>query len=136
MIAVDTNMIACTVFQTPRSKQVKRLSEAEPSWHVPTLWSSGFMNVAALYLRKGAIYFVKMIDISHQAYEIVGGSERRVAPANVIESVRRSGCSACDCGFRALADCLKTTLLTHYRQVRRTFPNMAPAPANYLAQFS
>ena len=54
--------------------------------------------------------------------------------ARVVELVRRSSCSAYDCGFVALAEEHRAPLVTSDARVLRGFPDMAVAPASSLGR--
>ena len=56
-------------------------------------------------------------------------SEFELDSLGVLELVRDSECSACDCEFIALAARLETKLVTMDKKLLRFFPNLAVALA-------
>ena len=57
----------------------------------------------------------------------MAGSEFELDSLGVLELVRDSDCSACDCEFIALAATLETKLVTMDKKLLRSFPNRAVA---------
>jgi len=63
----------------------------------------------------------------------MAGREYSVPTAPVLELAARSGCSAYDCEFVALARDLGVSLITADRRVLRAFPGIAVSPEAFVA---
>lgn len=62
------------------------------------------------------------IQITHEAERAMAGREYSVVSHHVLQLAARSGCSAYDCEFVALAQDLAVPLITADRALRRAFP--------------
>ena len=60
------------------------------------------------------------------------GLEYIVRSAHVIQLAERSGCSAYDCEFVAVAEDLAVRLVTADRQVLQAFPSIAVSPDKFI----
>ncbi len=124
MIVVDVNTIAYLWIPGEMTRLAERALAIDPHWVTSILWRSEFRNILAGYLRRGNL------DTS-SATRCLGGAETQLAayeyliPSSlVMEKVAGSNCSAYDCEYVALADDLKTMLVTSDRQVLDQFPGL------------
>ncbi|MGD2083098.1 MAG: type II toxin-antitoxin system VapC family toxin [Chromatiales bacterium] len=122
MIVVDTNVISYLLLPTPHTAAAERLLQTEPSWAAPLLWRSEFRNVLALYLRKHLLRLDQALRLQERAEALLAGKEYQVTSATVLALAERSGCSAYDCEFVALAQDLGTSLVTADQAVLQAFP--------------
>ncbi|MGH8802486.1 MAG: type II toxin-antitoxin system VapC family toxin [Casimicrobiaceae bacterium] len=129
MIVVGTNVLAYLYLPGALTRAAEALLERDPEWVSPILWRSGFWNILAGYLRRGAMTFDNALIIQEEAEDLLSGAEYEVDSRSVLELVRDSECSAYNCEFVALARRLGTTLVTADTKVRRAFPTIAVALA-------
>lgn len=124
MIVADTNVIVYLSMQGEKSSLAAKAFEKDNQWIAPLLWQSEFLNVLALYLRKGIVSFEEACQILEKTRELIR-LEYEVAPENVLRLVAASKCSAYDCEFIALAQELDIRLLTEDKQILEQFPETA-----------
>lgn len=132
MIVVDTNVISYLYFPSNETELVEKLYQKDPVWSVPFLWRSEFRKVATLYLRKGILAYEAVKDAAHHAEELLWGYEEMVESEEVFPIILKSGCSAYDCEFVALAIRLNTYLITYDKKIISEFPQVALRPEQYL----
>ena len=133
MIVVDTNVIAYLYLPTEFTAQAEQLLEREPVWTAPVLWRSEFRNVLTLYLRKELIDFEKALQLQMEAESLMEDNEYEIGSLDILKLVREGRCSAYDCEFVALANSLRTTLVTVDQSILREFPNSASSLPSFLA---
>ena len=125
MIIVDTNVLAYLYLPGEYTEAAEALLEREPEWAAPSLWRSEFRSILAGYLRRGNLTFEQACSLQSEAEGLLIGSEYEVDSLRVLELVRDSDCSAYDCEFIALANTLKTKLVTMDGKLLRAFPEIA-----------
>ena len=133
MIVVDTNILGYLYLTSERTTQAEALYRKDPLWAAPRLWRSELRNVLVYYLRKKILSLGDANRIMEAATDLFGGKEYEVASLLVLELALKSGCSAYDCEFVALAQALQTRLVTVDRQVLEQFPDFAVDLEGYLA---
>ena len=129
MIVVDANVIACLYLPGTHTSRAEALLEHDPEWAAPVLWRSEFRKILAGYLRRKTLSFEKAAAVQREAEDLLRGLEFDVDSRDVLELVRDSDCSACDCEFAALALKLGTQLVTMDRKLLRAYPKHAVALA-------
>ena len=127
MIVVDSNVIAYLYLPGEFTAAAEALLERDPEWAAPVLWRSEFRNILAGYLRRGALTFEQALALQREAESLLAGLEYEVDSRSVLELVRDSDCSAYDCEFVALAEKLKTKLVTMDKKLLKAFPGKAMA---------
>ena len=127
MIIVGSNIVAYLYLPGEYTASAETLLESDPHWAAPILWRSEFRNILAGYLRRGSLTFRQAHDLQTEAEDLLRGAEYEVDSLSVLELVRDSECSACDCEFVALAMKLGTKLVTMDGQLLRAFPNITVA---------
>jgi predicted nucleic acid-binding protein len=125
VIVVDTNVIAYLWLPGTSTSKAEALLQADPEWAAPVLWRSEFRNVLAGLLRRGEVDLETAIRLAEASEEHMRGREFSVGPAEVLERVVASRCSAYDCEFVVLAEELGVALVTTDRQVLKSFPQTA-----------
>lgn len=68
------------------------------------------------------------LEVMELAESLLTGSEYQVASGAVLELAARSGCSACDCEFAALAQDLGIPLVTSDKRMLSAFGSLAVSP--------
>jgi predicted nucleic acid-binding protein len=127
MIVVDSNVLVYLYLPGEYTADAEALLESDPEWAAPVLWRSEFRNVLAGYMRRKTLTFGQAYAVQREAENLLAGSEFEVDSHAVLELVRDSDCSACDCEFIALATKLNTKLVTMDKKVLRAFPKRAVA---------
>ena len=127
MIVVDTNIIAALYLPSDLTAQAENLLQREPQWAAPVLWRSEFRNVLALYLRKKILSFDEAYRIQSEAESLLADNEYDMASFEILQLAEKSGCSAYDCEFVALAKRLNTPLFTQDKQILAAFSDVAAA---------
>jgi predicted nucleic acid-binding protein len=125
MIVVDTNIIAALYLEAQRSSQAEQLLVKNSNWAAPILWRSEFLNVLALYIRKGYLSLAQANQIMQEAMRLMQGREYEIVSLHVLELVNSSHCSAYDCEFVALAQDIETSLVTLDKKILNNFPEVA-----------
>lgn len=123
MIVVDSNVLAYLYLPGERTADAEALLVQDPEWAAPVLWRSEFRNILAGYTRRKTLTFEQACSLQKEAEDLLSGAEFEVDSRAVLELVRDSDCSACDCEFIALAIKLDTKLVTADKKVLRAFPN-------------
>ena len=132
MIVVDTNVISYLYFPSNETELVEKLYQKDPVWSVPFLWRSEFISVGTLYLRKRILTYEAVKDAAQRAEELLWGYEEMVESEEVFPIILKSGCSAYDCEFVALAIRLNTYLITYDKKIISEFPQVALRHEQYL----
>jgi len=73
------------------------------------------------------------IRAAERAVHVLKGDQIPVAMPDVLELALRSGCTAYDCEFVAVAKELEATLVTSDRQLLSAFPETAVSPEAFVA---
>jgi predicted nucleic acid-binding protein len=127
MIVVDSNVLAYLYLPGEYTAAAEALLEQDSDWAAPILWRSEFRNILAGYMRRKAITFEQTYSLQREAESLLEGAEFEVETLAVLELVRDSDCSACDCEFIALAVRLDTIMVTMDKKLLRAFPKRAIA---------
>jgi len=122
MIVVDSNILAYLYLPGDFTEQTERLLAQDPDWVAPSLWRSEFRNILAGYMRRGTLTFDQAYATQREAEALLSEKEYDIDSFEVLDLVRKSDCSACDCEFVALAMKLQTRLATMDKKLLRNFP--------------
>ena len=133
MIVVDANLLIYFYVAGQRTKQAEAVLARDPVWAAPLLWRAEFRNVLAGLVRKKALALEDAIQIVSVAEHSMGGREYSVISHEVLRMAARSGCSAYDCEYVALAQDLGVPLVTADHQLLEAFPSVAVAPDVFVA---
>jgi predicted nucleic acid-binding protein len=128
VIVVDTNVISYLLIRGDRSEAVDRLLETDGEWIAPRLWVDEFLNVLATYERNGLLETEELSPILNDALGLMQDSSYEVSPERVLAVARRTGCSAYDSQYVALAEDLGVKLFTCDRKVLKNCPDVAVEP--------
>lgn len=125
MIVVDVNVLAYLWIPGEMTPLAEDALARDPHWVSSILWRSEFRNILAGYLRRGDLD-QSAVDRCLDGVEAqLAGHEYLVPSGLVMRKVAASTCSAYDCEYVALAEDLKTTLVTSDRQILTEFPTLA-----------
>lgn len=125
MIVVDTNVIAYLWLPGERVAAARPLLARDERWVAPPLWRSEMRNVLATLVRTRHLRLDRALEVAGQAEEQMASSAIPVASEEVLNLAARSGCSAYDCEFVALAMGLDVPLVTCDRRLAKAFPGVA-----------
>lgn len=122
MIVVDTNVLAYLLIPGRFTERAEHWLQTDPQWAAPRLWRSELGNVLATYVRAGSLPLADAVTLHRRAGLIIGPDEYEVEMSDVLTLSARSGCSAYDCEFVALAEFLDVPLLTADARLHQAFP--------------
>jgi predicted nucleic acid-binding protein len=134
VIVTDTNLLVYLYVRGQHTERAERVLARNPRWAAPLLWRSEFRNVLLGLVRRTALRFEDAVRIVADAEHWMSGREYTVASPDVLRLSARSGCSAYDCEFVALADDLEIPLVTTDRALLKAFPSLAVAPETFTAR--
>lgn len=132
MIVVDTNIIGYLYLSSERTEQAEQALLKDAEWVAPLLWRSEFRSVLAQYMRRGILRVEEAEQVMDEAQALMLGHEYEVVSSDVLRLVARSGCTAYDCEFAALAQELGIPLVTVDRELLREFPEIAVGLEEYV----
>lgn len=133
MIVADTNLLIYLYVQGQRTEESEAVLRRDALWAVPLLWRSEFRNSLIGLVRAHALQLDDALAMSEEAERWIAGQEYSVLSRQVLMLASRSGCSAYDCEFVALARDLEVPLVTTDRQVLKAFPTIAVSPSTFTA---
>ena len=133
MIVVDTNLLVYLYVEGEHTTQAEGVLRKDGAWAAPLLWRSEFRNVLAGLVKGRALRLEDAIVIVRQAEQGMAGREYSVVSHEVLQLAARSGCSAYDCEFVALARDLGASLVTRDQRILKAFPSVAVTPSRFIA---
>jgi predicted nucleic acid-binding protein len=125
MIVVDASVVVGILINGKHTAAATDLLIREQQWAAPLLIRHELQTVFATHMRLRDYDLRLALTALHDAEEIFGGRLYDVATLDVLELAQRSGCSAYDCEYVALAMDLGVPLLTLDRQLLNAFPRVA-----------
>ena len=131
MIVVDVNVLAYLWIPGEWTDLAERALARDAQWATSILWRSEFRNILAGYLRRGSIAPAIAQRCLEGAEAQLSGREYVLPSPLVMRKVAESTCSAYDCEYVALAEDLKTKLVTTDKQILRDFPEWAVSLREY-----
>ncbi|MBI4871261.1 MAG: type II toxin-antitoxin system VapC family toxin [Candidatus Riflebacteria bacterium] len=123
MIVADTNLIAYLLIPGEHTSVAKAVLKKDPAWHAPTLWRTECVSVLLKHLKRGDFGPDVALDLIDSALELMKTGEHHVRQADVLRLAQKSGRSAYDCDFVALAQDLNLTLVTADERLAGAFPD-------------
>lgn len=129
MIVADTNLLIYLYVQGQRTAESEAVLRRDPVWTAPLLWRSEFRNALIGLVRKDALALDEALSMVDEAERWLAGREYSVVSRHVLTLAEKSGCSAYDCEFVALAQDLAVQLVTADRQILKAFPTIAISPS-------
>lgn len=133
MIVVDTNVLARLVLPGVDTALAEAVHRRDPDWVAPPLLYSEIRNVLVTMIRHGELRKEQALAAATEAVIVMKGDQVPAATPDVLELAMRSGCTAYDCEFVAVAKELEATLVTSDRQVLAAFPETAVSPEAFVA---
>ena len=133
MIVADTNLLIYLYVQGQRTAESEALLQKDAVWTAPLLWRSEFRNALIGLVRTDALQLEEAMSMIDEAERWLNGHEYSVVSRQVLALASRSGGSAYDCEFVALAQDLEVPLVTNDRQILKAFPTIAVSPSAFTA---
>ena len=131
MIVADTNLFAYLYLRGEQTPLAEAVFLRDPVWAAPLLWRSEFRNILAGLIHRKSLTLPVAIDLLREAEAWMRGQEYAVVSDHVLGLATRSGCSAYDCEFVALAEDLNVKLVTNDRQILKLFPRISVSPIDF-----
>jgi predicted nucleic acid-binding protein len=131
VIVVDTSVLVDLWVQGPRTPIAEAVHRRDPEWAAPALWRSEFRNALAALVQHRAIALDVALHLVVQAERAMAGREYTIVSHRILTLAARSGCSANDCEFVALAQEVQRPLVTTDAEVLRAFPRVAVRPETF-----
>ncbi|MEM9758080.1 MAG: type II toxin-antitoxin system VapC family toxin [Pseudomonadota bacterium] len=125
MIVVDTDVIAAFWIKTARTDLAHRARRRDADWIAPLLWRSEMRSVLRQYLTHDLLAYADALWTAEKAEAMLAGQEYAVRTPAVLKLVERTGHSAYDCEFVALAEAQGVPLVTGDRRLAERFPQVA-----------
>lgn len=122
MIVVDVNVLAYLWIPGELTSLAERALARDAHWVSSILWRSEFRNILAGYVRRGALDPGAVDRCLSGAESQLAGFEYLIPSELVMKKVAASTCSAYDCEYVALAEDLRTKLVTSDKQILAAFP--------------
>ena len=132
VIVADTNLLFYLRVGGQHRDSAEAVFRRDPVWAMPALWRSEFRDALANLLRLRTLALDDAIAFARDAEARMTGREYQVVSHQVLALASRSGCSAYDCEFVALAEDLSVPLVTSDREILRAFPGRALSPETFL----
>lgn len=131
MIVVDVNIIAYLWIPGEMTPYAEAVLHRDPHWVSCFLWRSEFRNILAGYLRRGQLTSIQVERCLYEAEWQMAGHEYFIPSSLVMNKVTASSCTAYDCEYVALADDLKTILVTCDGKLLKEFPELTVSIKKY-----
>ena len=132
MIVVDCNIIAYLWLPGDKTPLVEQILRKDADWIAPLLWRFEFQNVLSGYLRLKKIDLAAAQKIVFHAEESFSNHEFIPSAAKVLALACQSSCSAYDCAYVALAQEMKTKLVTTDKRIIDNFSPLAIGAAEFV----
>ena len=133
MIVADTNLLVALWAGGRQAAVAEAVRRRDARWVAPRLWRSEFRN-AILGMTKARLLTSDLaLTLASDVEEAMANHEYDVVTRDVLTLALRSGCTAYDCEYVALAHALDVPLVTFDGDVRRAFPARAVAPEIFVA---
>jgi len=132
VIVIDANIFIPFLVPDAGSAAVESVFLREQDWIAPPLIRSEFRNILATMIRRRMIDFPTALVSMEEAERLLEGNELPVNSLDVLSLAARSGCTAYDCEYVALAQTLRIPLVTRDKQVLAAFPGIAVSPEQFL----
>jgi len=125
MIVVDNDVISYFWLDATRTEAARAVRQRDGDWVAPRLWQSEFRNVLYQHMRHRDLPLEDALRIMRDAEEDLADRTFEVQSESVLQLVERSGHSAYDCEYVALAQRLGVPLVTGDKRLAQVFPETA-----------
>jgi predicted nucleic acid-binding protein len=132
VIVADANLLVALWVGGRQAVVAESVRRRDAWWVAPRLWRSEFRNALLGMIRARLLDLGRALTVERDVEEAMTNDEYDVATQDVLALALRSGCTAYDCEYVALAEAFDVPLVTFDGEVRRAFPDRAVAPEAFL----
>lgn len=122
MIVVDVNVVVHLLTASGKHDAARALWERDPDWRLPALWRHEFLNVLATMTREGYLSQEDAATLWERALSLLAAAEATVDWVHALDLAIGCRISAYDAQYVAVAQSLKTSLVTEDARLRKAFP--------------
>jgi predicted nucleic acid-binding protein len=134
MIVADATLIIHFSMPGSKTEQAEAVRRKDPTWAAPPLWEYEVLNVIWTYVHFKDLPLMQALEHWEVAQDLIGERTYRMAPAEVLRLAAKSGHSAYDCQYVAVAQQLDAWFVTSDAGALATFPEIAISPDDFLAR--
>ena len=132
VIVVDVNIVVPLFLDRPTTPIVRRLSEDEGDWRLPSLWRAEFLNILSSYNKFMGIPKIKAQEIWAQVNRLDLIHVEPVDHVWALELSMDKKLSGYDALYAALALKLDCPFVTYDEKLRKALPGVAASPEEYI----
>ena len=132
LIVVDTNVIAHLMGDDAPADAAHAVMSVDAHWVAPAIWRSELRNVLVRSCRARRLHWEECPRIMEFAERRMEGGSHEMPSASVLAFARRTGCTAYDSEFGALAEELAVPLVTTDRALLAALPGRAFTPEAFI----
>ncbi len=126
MIAVDANVVLPLLREDALTGAARDVRAVAPDWVVPSLLKTELANALLMDLKAGFLTMDRAVQAIGTAADLIAKAHvMDPSPADVLVTARRSGLTAYDASYVALARSLDVPLVTEDKQILRACPDVA-----------
>ena len=133
MIVADTNLVAYLLIEGTGTSAARAVYTQDPSWTLPPLWRSEFLNVLATTVRAGLLTPAEARQAWRGGVDLFGHREAEPGGETVLTAAIADRISAYDAQFVVLARSLGVSLVTADKALARACPDVAVSMGNFIA---
>jgi predicted nucleic acid-binding protein len=133
VIVADANLIAAYCINTAVTPAALAVFARDRAWISPKLWQAEFVSALLKYRRAGVITPDESERALLAAASLMRGMDYDSSVRKVAEVADRTGCSAYDACYVALAEEKKTKLITRDGGVLANAAHVSVTPEQFLA---
>ena len=134
MIVADANLIVYLFRDTPFTAAARAVYAKDGDWVVPDLWQAEVLNVLLREVRAGFLTIQNALQTADYATELLEKQVRKCDHRLVMRIGEKSGLTAYDACYVALARSLNIRLVTEDRKIQQSCPDVACSMKAFLAQ--
>lgn len=133
MIVADANLIVARCMNGGRSETARRIYDRDPVWIAPKLWQAEFVSALLKYQRATALSAADRARALFFAESFMHSMDYDSDLHEVTAVAMKTQCSAYDSCYIALAEEMRTKLVTFDGGILANAPHVAVSPEQFLA---
>jgi predicted nucleic acid-binding protein len=133
VIVVDANILVYFLLKGEKTALAEKAFYLDQEWAAPALWRSEFMNVLVGHIRLFGKPVAEAAYNFAKAEAIIAHREFVSIPQRVFRLVSASACSSYDCEYVALAEDIRSPLITTDALILKSFPKIAVSLEKFTA---